>query len=122
MDYIDETKELKTPSGLSIIVRAYLTGEDRRANRRLVLRLAAEGLGDKVEGIEQAENEQIKLIVKELDGSAEDIVERVIKLRAADYDFVMETVSSVANGTFSLDKKKEVMSGGSTETSSEEEK
>lgn len=119
MDYIEDTKKIETPSGIKLIIRQYLTGEDRRANRRLVMRLADEGKGASVDGLEEAENEQIKIVVKEIDGSAENIVERVIKMRADDYDFVMETVQAVVNGTFILDKKKEVTSGGSTETSLE---
>lgn len=119
MNTLDEIKELTTPTGLHRIkVRAYLTGVDRRANRRLIWTLSQEGKGDSIEALEAAENALIGQIVLEVDDSTEDILEKVLKMPAEDYDFVITTVNEIAIG----DKKKAVSSDGSTPTSSTEER
>lgn len=120
MDTPAEEKVLKTPTGEhSLTVKAYLTGEDRRASRRVVLRINDEGKGETVEGIEEMENSLINQIVLKVDDSNENIVDRILKFKAQDYDFVLETINSIANG---LDKKKESTSSGSTSPSSTEQK
>lgn len=120
MNTLDETKELTTPTGLhKITVRAYLTGVDRRANRKLIWDLSKEGRGDTIEALEAAENALIGQILLSLDGSSESVLERTLALPAQDYDFVIDTVNEIAVG---LDKKKEVISDGSTLTSSTAEK
>lgn len=120
METISETKTLKTPSGEhTIIVKSYLTGEDRRAARRVILKMYDDGKNGKVEGVEEVENDAITRVVLEVDGSSENVVERVLKFRADDYDFIIDTVNQISEG---MDKKKEKKSGTSTKTSSEEEK
>ena len=120
MDIKPDTQELKTPSGEhTILAKSYLIGEDRRASRRMLLKLADEGKSRTVEGIEEAENSLMLQVVIQIDGSSENIVERVLKMRIADYDFVMDLVNEIASG---MDKKKEVTSVGNTETTSEEQK
>lgn len=120
MDTPQETKELKTPTGEhTILIKSFLTGEDRRANRRLILKINDDGKGETVEGIEEAEDGLIKQIVLKVDDSEEDIIPRILKFKAEDYDFVFKTITDISQG---LDKKKESTSSGSTNPSSEEQK
>ncbi len=118
MNIIDETKELVTPSGLhKLLVRAYLTGEDRRQNRRMILRINDEGKSAKVEGVEEAENFLIEKVILKIDGKDSDIVKHVLEMRADDYDFVVDTVNEVSQG---MTKKKEKISDGNTKNILEE--
>lgn len=120
MNIPDEVTTVKTPSGEHTLEhRAYLTGEDVRANRRLFLQLNDEGKGKTVEALEASEDALINEIIISLDGSTDDIPGRVIKMRASDYYFVVELVNSISKG---IDEKKEVTSAGSTPTTSEGEK
>lgn len=120
MNIIESEKELITPTGEhKLLVRAYLSGEDRRANRRMILKLNDEGKTAKVEGIEEAENFMIEQIILSIDGKSEDIVNQVLKFKAEDYDFVVDTVNDISRG---MTKKKEKISDGSTESFAEGEK
>ena len=117
---METTKKLKTPTGEhEITFKAFITGEDRRATRRLILKLHAEEKVDKVEGIEEAENDMIARVVLEIDGSNENILGRIIEFKVADYDFVMETINEISKG-FSEEKK--TISNGSTSPSSTEKR
>lgn len=118
MNTIDETKEVKTPSGEHVLlVRNYLTGEDRRENRRFILKLNEDGKSATVEGIEEAENFLLKKVILEIDGKKENVIDTVLKMRSDDYDFVVELVNEVSSG---LSKKKEKISNGSTDHTLEE--
>jgi hypothetical protein len=117
MDIPSEVKKVTTPSGAHVIEhKAYLTGEDVRSNRRLFLRLNEEGKGKTVDALEASENALMSEIILTIDGSADDIPGRVVKMRASDYYFIIELVNSVSKG---IDEVKEETSGGSTPTSSE---
>lgn len=123
MNIPEDTKELKTPSGEhTILVKAYLTGEDRRAARRVILKVSSEDRGKTVEGIEEVENHMMSQIVLKIDDSDQDIVDRVLKMKAEDYDFVVETINQISQGKLVADEKKEEKSDGSTKASSEGEK
>lgn len=123
MNTLPETIELKTPSGEhTILFRAYLTGEDVRANRRHIVALKEDPEIKGVRLIEEAENQMMRLLIKQIDGQdvGEDVIGAVTKFRAEDYEFVIDKINEAAGG--GLDKKKEATSGGSTETSSKEGK
>lgn len=116
MEIPTETKVLITPVGQhKILVRSYLTGEDRRANRRLILQLMDEGKSGKVEALEAAEDATMKQVIIDIDGDKENIVERVLKMQADDYGFVIDAVNEIVNG---LPKKKEETSDGNISHSS----
>lgn len=120
VDIIPETKEIKTPvGGQTLLVRSYLTGEDRRANRRLLIQLAEEQKQSSIDGIEASEDALLTQVVKAIDGSDENIVGRVLKMHAKDYDFVMEYVAEVVGG---MSEKKNQTSDSSTPTTSTEER
>ena len=99
-------------------VRSYLTGKDKRDYRKVLVDLNRDGKAGTAEALDAAENLMIVSIVKEIEGSTENIVDRVIAMPAPDYDLVLEQVAEVFNG---LDKKKETTSDTSTKTSDKDE-
>ena len=112
----EETKEIELPSGShKVLVRGYITGEDRRANRRLLVKLSEESKEDRVAIIEAAENALLSQIVLELDGNGDDLIDRILKLPADDYDLIIDTVNEVAEG---FDAKKKRTLAGNTVSSS----
>lgn len=100
---MEDRKTVQTPSGEhSVVMRTFLTGEDKRNNRRLILSFTD---GEKIgaEKIEAAENALLTQVIVEIDGSPDDIVGRVVKMKIEDYDFLIDAVNEVAGGN----KKKE---------------
>lgn len=119
METLNETIELKTPSGEhTVVLKPWFTGADIRDNRRYIMTLKDREEMSGPEVIEVAENQLIKLIVLSLDGSDENILERILKMRSNDYEFIIEKVNEASSD--GLDKKKEAISDGSTQPTSEE--
>lgn len=117
MEIPSETKVLKTPSGRhDVVVRSYITGVERRANRRFLFELKEEDRAS-IATIEKAEDMLLRQIVVSVDGHSEDVVERVLGMEGKDYDFIITAINDIAVGG---DDKKKVTSPGSTETSSVE--
>lgn len=116
----EEKKEIELPSGShKVLVRGYITGEDRRANRRLLIKLSEDSAEDRVSIIEAAENALLKQVVLELDGNGDDVVERVLKLPADDYDKVIDLVNEITEGFDA--KKKRTLAGNTANSSTEKE-
>ena len=100
MDIPADTKQIVTPSGKhTILVRSYLTGKDRRDHRRLIWRLAEEEKNDKVEALEESENALIAAIVIDVDGSKENMLERILQMESQDYDFVINLTVKITKRT-----------------------
>lgn len=131
MEAIETTREVKVPSGKhTVVARNFLTGADRRKNRRLIWTLSEEGKGRSADALEAAENALVLELIVSVDDKKEgdpvegsdqpfSLVAWLEGLQATDYDFMIDLINEIAGG---LDKKKEVISAGSTQTSSEEEK
>jgi hypothetical protein len=114
MEPLKDTQELTTPSGHRVIARTYLTGADKRANRRIILDMSSDGKPT-ADAIDTAENSLISQVIVSIDDVSEDVVDKVLSLPGADYDFIIDTINEVAAG---VDKKKEVTSAGSIKTTS----
>jgi hypothetical protein len=109
----DKTRILVTEkSKISIVMKNYITGNDSREFRRLILKIQAEGKDKVSEGLDQVEDLRIKSIVISVNGSTENVLEKVLDLPADDYAEVIETVSEIASG---LAKKKEMTSPTNTD-------
>ena len=130
MDAVSKTREVKTPTGRTIVAQNYLTGADRRRNRRLIWQLSEEGKGRTAEALEAAENALVVELIISIDGKKEgdpvqgsdqpfSLVAELEAMQADDYDFMIDLINEIAAG---LDKKKEATSGGSTAASSTEQK
>lgn len=104
MEIPADSLTVKTPSEKHTIVhRSYLTGADRRAHRRLLIKLSEENKARTVEGMEEAEDAAIKSVIISVDDSNEGIIEALMKMEARDYDFVIDIVEKVTAG---IDDKK----------------
>lgn len=120
MEIIPETTTVTTPIQKHVIVaRSFITGTERRSNRRFLLALNDETDSQTIDRLEKAEDHLLNLIIISIDGNEEEKSQKVLAMHADDYDFVIKLVNqAVAEG--GLDKKKELISNGSTENSSKE--
>lgn len=107
-----ETQEVILPSGIVAIFVAYLTGRDIRDISRAPLKsikVQRQGDGDGVapllENVNLAqcgkdeEEALIKAAVLELDGSKENVFERLLDLRAEDWQFVTDEAKKLQTPT-----------------------
>jgi hypothetical protein len=97
-----ETKEITTPQGHKAVVKTYLTGrevdailgdlfKDKEASEKPTIPMSL--------GI-QRNNKLIEAAVISLDGSDENIFERVQDLPAAEKVFILQQVQELAGGNF----------------------
>ena len=116
MEIPAETKEFKTQSGEHVVIaKAYLTGYDKRAYRKVLIDLQTSGKGGTAEGLDEADDVTIKTIVISVDGDT-NVLDKVLGMRSDDYEEVMDYIKLILNG----DDKKKVISDTSTKTSSQE--
>lgn len=109
-----ETKEIKTKSGVVVVLKTYLTGREMRELRDIFLRNAemkTEGDTTKIEGLKgsivtEVENKAIELAVVSLNGENENILESVLDLPAEDYEEIITEVNKIsAFGAFAEKKR-----------------
>lgn len=117
---MENEREVKVPSGgHSLIVKSYLTGFDKREYRRKLIELGQKSTDEnRVQIEDEFDNYKIEKVVKAVDGSSDDIVNKVLGMKAEDYNFVQGIIDELIIG---LTKKNEAPSSTSTQTSSEEE-
>jgi len=102
-----ETTKLTTPNGKAVELKTYITARERNAMRDVFLsNISVDGstgapkLGElKGDLLEKAERKAIEMIVTSYDGSAENIVDRILDAKEgpADYDFIVGEANKVAN-------------------------
>ena len=98
-----DTKEYTLPSGITCKMRPWITGRDKRKLRAIFmedLKIGADSKGPTVSGIkgsatEVAEDLAITMIVQELDGKTENILDRVLDLHAEDYNAIVKTINEI---------------------------
>lgn len=98
-----ELTNLTLPSGIVAVLKPWLTGREKRSLRNVFLKDVeikthgsdAETTGFKGSTIQEAEDAAIALVVIELDGKKEDILNRVLDLRSDDYDALLKAINSV---------------------------
>ena len=99
-----ETKQITTPSGNVVVLKTYLTiGEVNEALRVIFKNREVDATGinkiPMVVGIER--NLQLVLAaVVSIDGSAENLADRVSALRLADYNAIFAEVKDLSEGSF----------------------
>lgn len=108
-----ETKTILTPGGHEIILRAWVTGREKRELKNVFLEninLSTEGESVKTSPfnasslIDKAENKALEIIIVSLDGNSENLLEVILNLPADEYDFIIKEVNKISGG-FSLEKK-----------------
>lgn len=107
-----ETKTLKTPSGKDAVLKTYLTARERNAVRASFLegvKLTAADLANPdafknaslqvsaAQITEANEKANVEQVVVSYDGSAENILSRLLDGTPEDYDFVVAEANKVGN-------------------------
>jgi len=105
-----DNKTIKTPSGKEVVFKNYLTARGRNQIRNIYLNNTKVKVGEatpKIEDInvtgemvEKAETELIKGLVLSFDGSAENILDRILDGSPEDYDFIIQQCNEVSKGDF----------------------
>jgi hypothetical protein len=100
-----ETIKITTPlEKHEVVLKAWLTGGERRALRNAFLSKMDISVGeDKVntekvnsaEVIEEAENKTFETVIVSIDGDSKDIVKRLLEMRDTDYNFVTEEIKKI---------------------------
>ena len=100
-----ETKKLTTPSGREFEVKAYLTARELNELRGVYLECVkvdtqnAQPTIGEISGatLERAEHKLIQLLATSLDGSAENVLDRLLDGMPEDYDFVVAECNKAGN-------------------------
>lgn len=108
-----ETTTITTPhSNQQVVLNTYLTGREKRQLQNIFLQgnLQFNAESNNVTGINYAlvDKEQDlawQLVIVSIDGSNEDIVNKVLDMRAGDYDFIVTHVNKVKADTSFEEKK-----------------
>ena len=105
------TTELKTTNGHTAVLLEYLTGRELRSIQETVMkpsRFEHEGkeVGISGETVMAMQDRCVNLAVKSLDGSTENIKERLEDLRAVDYQEIVDAAVALANDFLARSGKK----------------
>jgi hypothetical protein len=99
-----ETKTIKTPGGKEVRLKTYLTARERNELRAIFLEnMKFEGTQVKeIDGgvVDKAERKLLELVVVSYNGSAENIIERLLEERPEEYDFVVSEANKISTGNF----------------------
>jgi len=102
-----ETKEIITPIDKhKVVLKAWITGREKRKLREPFLarmKFAVDRTGaqpvtkdiDTAKMVEEAENVAIKTIVISVDGSTENVVDKILDMKEKDYEFVMQEIGKI---------------------------
>lgn len=75
------TKEFKTTNGHTVVMYEYVTGEEARSIKAVHQKPSTEGKSSE----DAAHDHALATLVTSLDGSAEEIVKRILQLPIADF-------------------------------------
>lgn len=102
-----ETKTITTPNGHKVLMYAYVTGREQReinngvyANAKVEVVNGQPVISDfKTEDVVNAVNDkQIQTLILEIDGQKENLIEKVLDLKAEDYNAIISTITEVMVG------------------------
>lgn len=109
-----ETIEIRTPIDNHILnLKKWLTGGDTRNINAVLLDDLEIAAGNAVqteakikgEKLTRMVDKQIETVVIDIDGSNENILERLLSMRSDDYNFVVQEVQKVCNNQAAIEKK-----------------
>lgn len=104
-----ETRSVKTPSGKELVLKTYLTARERNELRGIFLGEMKVDTGEtgKAEikdlsgaSLEKAEHKLIELAIVAYDGSAENILNRLLDSMPDEYDFAVREANKTHLGNF----------------------
>ena len=104
-----ETQKAITPLGKQeIVFKKWITGGEQREIRNTIIsqvevsRSGEITKGETIKGnelVKLAENKAIECVIVSVDGKTENLVETILNMKVADFDYVMKIVNSVTSGT-----------------------
>lgn len=102
---MQDTIELKLPSGKTVEIRNYTTrNDDEKAEQVLYLGVEAKQRGNEqqevsfpIANVMASQGVYVRRLVTSIDGDNSNVVERLKDLRSADYEAVSEKVSEIVN-------------------------
>jgi hypothetical protein len=90
------TREFKTAGGHTVILNDYITGEENRQIRSIYIKaLRKPEAQDEAATEFEADNKAIELSVASVDGSTDNVVQRVLDLPLADFKEVVAEVQAI---------------------------
>ena len=84
------TKTFETPGGHTVVMYDYITGGEVQQNARKTSTEATTSTAQI-----DAANEALTILVRELDGSADDVLKRILDLPLADYQAISAEVQAL---------------------------
>lgn len=119
-----ETFDIVTPiKGHKVVLRSWITGrESQKIDGAMFKGVGTTGDGKKLQPklsesmLADQENASIETVVVSVDGKNNDLVNTVLNMRKADYEFVLKEVDRVVNGD--IPEKKDNSSETNTTESS----
>lgn len=119
-----DTFEIVTPvKGHIVVLRSWITGrESQKIDSAMFKGVGTTGDGKRLQPklsetmLADQENKSVEIVVVSVDGKDNNLVDTVLNMRKADYDFVLKEVDRVVNGD--VPEKKEKSSETNTSESS----
>lgn len=93
MDTPRETKEITTTGGHTAVLYTYITGREAQD----VAKRSEVGEGGEYARQVDANNYAIGFIVRELDGSSENVLDRVLSLPITDFSEIQDMVAEISS-------------------------
>jgi len=98
-----ETIEIETPSKHKVVLKAWLTGKEKRAlSKPLMNRMKFDAEGRSIleenkfgDMYEEMQDLTINTVVVSVDGNTENVVEKILEMKDEDYDFVIAQIDKV---------------------------
>lgn len=90
-----ETFEITTPGGLKVKINKWLTGAEKRQISEIYMQ--PDEIKTRGQRVFEAEDKAIKLLVVEIDGSTENLVERLLALPATEIEAVTAELTPLLN-------------------------
>lgn len=108
-----ETLKFKTPIGnKEIEIKAWLTGQEQRTIRNPFFENASFGITGiekfqfSSELINKAQDLAFEIVVVSIDGTKDNIIQRILDMRAEDFDFIVKKINEITSGKIEEEAKK----------------
>ena len=97
-----ETKVIETPLEKDKVeLKVWITGREKRELRNIFLENVKfnenkpESIGNSADIINQAENKAIETVVVSVNEDSKDILNKILEMKAKDYDFVIREINKI---------------------------
>ena len=107
-----ETKTIKTPTGIVVELKTYITGREKQSIDIALygdMKATGDGTGKmevSLKSVIEQDNATIKAVVVNIDGSPDNVFDKVLDMKTQDFDFVLREAKQVVAG-LEIEKKTE---------------